>query len=213
MFINSFQQENRRLNPSNFYSSVCYVKKIIYICRKFVAYKRMKKLSIKNSTIQFLAFMSERGGDAIDIAFQNGDLWATQKAMATLFGVQVPALNTHIKNIFGEGELNPNPTVSKMEIVVNRGFRSKKGIPVTMQDWLKRLDKFLLAGDRDLLLNAGKISSKIAKDKAESEFEKFRVKQDQRYQRDFDRFIQLEEKTKELKNENENGRNRKQENC
>ena len=85
----------------------------------------MKQLSIKNSTVQFLAFVSERGGDTVDIAFQNGDLWATQKAMSILFGVQVPAINKHIKNIFEEGELSENTTVSKMETVVNRGFRGE----------------------------------------------------------------------------------------
>ncbi|MDR2651726.1 MAG: virulence RhuM family protein, partial [Prevotellaceae bacterium] len=77
--------------------------------------------------------------------------------------------------------------------------RAKKGIPMTMQDWAKRLDKFLLADDRDLLQNAGKISAQVAKDKAESEFEKYRVKQDQLYQSDFDRFLQLEGKMNELK--------------
>jgi hypothetical protein len=76
--------------------------------------------------------------------------------------------------------------------------RAKKGIPMTMQDWAKRLDKFLLADDRDLLQNAGKISAQVAKDKAESEFEKYRVKQDQLYQSDFDRFLQLEEQMNEL---------------
>jgi hypothetical protein len=76
--------------------------------------------------------------------------------------------------------------------------RAKKGIPMTMQDWAKRLDKFLLADDRDLLQNAGKISAQVAKDKAESEFEKYRVKQDQLYQSDFDRFLQLEGKMNEL---------------
>jgi hypothetical protein len=342
----------------------------------------MRNLSIKNSTIQFLAFVSEQSSNTVDIAFQNGDLWATQKTMAMLFGVQVPAINKHIKNIFEEGELEENTTVSKMEIVVNRGFRgevnemidfynldmiisvgyrvnsvqaidfrrwatsvlkefakkgyiidrkrmengrffdedyfehllaeireirlserrlyqkvtdiyatssdydvhspltkqffattmnklhwavhhntaaeviynradaektnmglttwenaptgkivktdvsiaknyltkneleslgrivnayldlaedrAKKGIPMTMQDWAKRLDKFLLADDRDLLQNAGKISAQIAKDKAENEFEKYRLKQDQLYQSDFDRFLQLEEQTNEL---------------
>jgi hypothetical protein len=75
--------------------------------------------------------------------------------------------------------------------------RAKKGIPMTMQDWANRLDKFLLADDRDLLQNAGKISAKIAKDKAESEFEKYRIKQDQLYMSDFDRFMLLED-VKEL---------------
>jgi len=67
-----------------------------------------------------------------------------------------------------------------------------------MQDWANRLDKFLLADDRDLLQNAGSISAKIAKDKAKNEFEKYRVKQDQLYTSDFDRFVQLEENMKEI---------------
>jgi hypothetical protein len=78
--------------------------------------------------------------------------------------------------------------------------RAKKGIPMTMQDWANRLDKFLLADDRDLLQNAGSISAKIAKDKAENEFEKYRVKQDQLYTSDFDRFMLLEENIKEWEN-------------
>jgi hypothetical protein len=49
-----------------------------------------------------------------------------------------------------------------------------------------------------LLQNAGKIAAQVAKDKAESEFEKYRVKQDQLYQSDFDRFLQLEEQANEL---------------
>jgi hypothetical protein len=48
-----------------------------------------------------------------------------EKAMLTLFDVQVPAISKHLKNIFEEGELSENATVSKMEIVVNRGFRGE----------------------------------------------------------------------------------------
>lgn len=46
---------------------------------------------------------------------------------------------------------------------------------MTMEDWASRIDKFLLADDRDILENAGKISAEIAKEKAESEFEMYRV--------------------------------------
>ncbi|MDR2652727.1 MAG: virulence RhuM family protein, partial [Prevotellaceae bacterium] len=80
--------------------------------------------------------------------------------------------------------------------------RAKKGIPMTMQDWAKRLDKFLLADDRDLLQNAGKISAQVAKDKAESEFEKYRIVQDRLFESDFDQFLKLEEKMNELKTNN-----------
>jgi hypothetical protein len=65
--------------------------------------------------------------------------------------------------------------------------RAKRQIPMTMEDWSKRLDIFLQAADREILQNAGKISDQIAKEFAESEFEKFRIKQDQLYESDFDK--------------------------
>jgi hypothetical protein len=52
-------------------------------------------------------------------------IWLTQKAMAQLFGVNVPAISKHLQNIYDSGELNKNATISKMETVVNRGFRGE----------------------------------------------------------------------------------------
>jgi len=69
--------------------------------------------------------------------------------------------------------------------------RAKRRIPMTMEDWANRLDIFLQADDRELLTNAGKISAQIAKDHAESEFEKYRIIQDKLYQNDFDKQIRL----------------------
>ena len=336
----------------------------------------MKQLTIKNSTIQFLAFVSEQGGDTIDIVFQDGDLWTNQKMLAKLFDVQVPAVSKHINNIFEEGELDKNSVISILEttasdgkkyqttfynldMIISIGYRinslqainfrrratkvlkefakkgyvldrkrmengrffdedyfehllaeireirlserrlyqkvtdiyatasdydknspmtkeffstamnklhraihqhtapeliyqrvdakkqhmgltsrenapkgkivktdvaiaknyltkeeleslgrivnayldlaenrAKRGIPMTMADRAERLDRFLLADDQELLKNAGKISAKIAKEKAETEFEKYRVKQDSLYQSDFDRFLEVEETIK-----------------
>ena len=53
----------------------------------------------------------------------NETIWATQKAMAQLFGVNIPAISKHLKNIYSEGELSESMTISKMETVVQRGFR------------------------------------------------------------------------------------------
>jgi len=336
----------------------------------------MKELAIKNSTIQFLAFVSEQGGNTVDIAFRNGDLWATEKVMSMLYGIDRSGIARHIKNIFADNELDessvcaifahtandgknyqtqfynldmiisvgyrvnstqaidfrrwatsvlkefakkgfiidrkrmengrffdedyfeyllaeireirlserrlyqkvtdiyatssdydvnspftkqffatamnklhwavhqntaaeliynradaektnmgltswenaPVGKIVKTDVVIAKNYltkneleslgrivnayldlaedRAKKGIPTTMRDWANRLDRFLLADDRDLLQNAGKITAKIAKDKAENEFEKYRIKQDQLYTSDFDRFIQLEENAK-----------------
>ena len=71
--------------------------------------------------------------------------------------------------------------------------RAKRHIPMTMEDWSNRLDEFLKLTDREILQDAGKISHKIACDKAESEFEKYRIIQDQLYISDFDKFLLLEE--------------------
>jgi len=65
--------------------------------------------------------------------------------------------------------------------------RAKRQIPMTMEDWAKRLDLFLQFDDREILQNAGKISAEIAKQYAESEFEKYRIVQDKLFQSDFDK--------------------------
>ncbi len=67
---------------------------------------------------------------------------------------------------------------------------AKRRIPMTMEDWAKRIDKFLLADDRDVLRDAGRITMEIAKEHAESEFEKYRITQDQLFESDFDKLIQ-----------------------
>ncbi len=67
--------------------------------------------------------------------------------------------------------------------------RAKRKIPMTMQDWAKRLDLFLEYDDRAVLQDAGEITAEIAKDRAESEFEKYRIVQDRLFESDFDKLI------------------------
>lgn len=75
--------------------------------------------------------------------------------------------------------------------------RAERHIPMTMEDWSKRLDLFLMADDREVLQDAGKITAEIAKAKAETEFEKYRVIQDRLFMADFDKYmLELEEKAK-----------------
>lgn len=62
-------------------------------------------------------------------------------------------------------------------------------IPMTMQDWESRLNKFIAATERDVLQDAGKVSAEIAKAHAESEFEKYRIVQDRLFESDFDRLL------------------------
>ena len=75
--------------------------------------------------------------------------------------------------------------------------RAKRNIPMTMEDWVTRLDKFLDADDREILKDSGKITKKIADEKAITEFEKYRVVQDRLFMNDFDRLLL------NIKNDNE----------
>lgn len=62
-------------------------------------------------------------------------------------------------------------------------------IPMTMQDWETRLNRFIEATDREVLQDAGKVTAEIAKAHAESEFEKYRIVQDRLFESDFDRAV------------------------
>jgi len=72
--------------------------------------------------------------------------------------------------------------------------RAKRNIPMTMEDWSKRLDLFLEFDEREILHDAGKVTAKIARDFAESEFEEYRIVQDRLFKSDFDRLLDKHEK-------------------
>ncbi|MDY4789039.1 MAG: virulence RhuM family protein [Bacteroidales bacterium] len=75
--------------------------------------------------LNFLLYTTAEENVKIGVVVKDETLWLTQKAMGELFGVKVPAISKHIKNIYQEGELSENTTISKMETVVNRGFRGE----------------------------------------------------------------------------------------
>lgn len=68
-------------------------------------------------------------------------------------------------------------------------MQAQRNIPMTMEDWAKRLDAFLQFNEMDVLKNKGKVTAEIAKTFAETEFEKYRVIQDGLFESDFDRFL------------------------
>ncbi len=77
-------------------------------------------------------------------------------------------------------------------------LQAERKIPMSMEDWAKRLDGFLEFNGNEILTGPGKVSAEKAKLYAESQFEKYRVTQDRLFQSDFDRFLELEPKGKEL---------------
>ena len=94
--------------------------------------------------VQFLLYNMPEESGKVQVVIKDETIWCTQKAMAQLFGVGVPAISKHLKNIFEEGELLQDITISKMETVINRGKRGK----VNEQIDFYNLDAIIAVGYR-----------------------------------------------------------------
>lgn len=97
------------------------------------------------------------------------------------------------KNYLNEKEMNYLERIVTMYLDYAE-LQTEKKIPMSMEDWSKRLDGFLEFNGKELLIGAGKISAEKAKLHAESEYEKYRIVQDKLYQSDFDRLIEIDKK-------------------
>jgi len=86
----------------------------------------LNNLEVISSTEEFLVFKTQEQEKEISVRYEQENLWMTQKAMAELFAVNVPAINKHLNNIYDEGELNIDSTISKMETVQQEGNRNVK---------------------------------------------------------------------------------------
>jgi len=100
------------------------------------------------------------------------------------------------KNYLQKGELESLGRIvnAYLDLAENR---AKRKIPMMMEDWAKRLDLFLAFDEREILEDSGKITTKIARDYAESEFEKYRIVQDRLFESDFDKLIGLQKKERD----------------
>jgi len=70
---------------------------------------------------EIVIYTSEDGNVSLDTKLENDTIWLTQKSMAELFGVKVPAISKHLKNIFNAGELSEEVVISKMETTTSHG--------------------------------------------------------------------------------------------
>jgi hypothetical protein len=78
---------------------------------------------IRNSTAEFLIFTGQAGEQSIEARYEDETVWLSQKLMATLFDVEVPTVNEHLKNIFSSGELDRKATLRKFRTVQTEGSR------------------------------------------------------------------------------------------
>ena len=85
-----------------------------------------RQIAAMTNKFNFLLYKTAENDVIVNAVVHDETIWLTQKAMAELFGVNVPAISKHLKNIFAEGELDETSTISKMEIVKIEGKRSIK---------------------------------------------------------------------------------------
>lgn len=99
-----------------------------------------------NKELQFLLYTTPQEDVKVDVVVKDETLWLTQKAMSELFGVGIPAINKHLKNIFEENELNEEVVISKMEITTQHG--AIKGKEQNIETKFYNLDAIISVGYR-----------------------------------------------------------------
>lgn len=160
-----------------------------------------------NATKQFFAKVQNKmhyavhGHTAAELIYERADAEKPHMGLTTWAdapdGKIMKSDVTVAKNYLSETEMRSLERIVSAYLDLAED-RAERHIPMTMEDWSKRLDLFLMADDREILQDAGKITAEIAKAKAETEFEKYRVVQDRLFMSDFDRYLlELEEKGSE----------------
>lgn len=140
------------------------------------------------------------GHTAAELIYERADVEKPHMELATWAaapeGKIVKSDVSVAKNYLSEQEMHSLECIvsAYLDLAEDRAVRH---IPMTMEDWVKRLDLFLMADDREVLQDAGKITAEIAIIKAGTEFEKYRVVQDRLFMSDFDKYmLELEENAK-----------------
>ncbi len=100
-------------------------------------------MKLENNQSEIILYKTDDGRIKVDTIFQNETIWLTQAQMSDLFDVNVPAISKHLNNIFEEGELQREVTISKMETVQQEGSRQ-----VTRTRDFYNLDAIIAVGYR-----------------------------------------------------------------
>lgn len=183
-----------RLSERRFYQ------KVTDIYATAIDYDRTAKSTQRFfSTVQNKMHYSIHGHTAAELIYERADASKEHMGLTTWEGAPEGKIHKYDvsigKNYLTEEELQllERLVSSYLDFAEMQTIRH---IPMTMADWETRLNSFLTLWDHNVLQDNGKISAEMAKLKAETEFEKFRIVQDQQYLSDFDRFLMLEDKVK-----------------
>lgn len=87
--------------------------------------RKKAEIAIRSSAAEYLTFVAATGNDetSIEMRYEDENIWLTQRMLASLYDVSIPAINQHIKKIFADHELQPEATIKKYLIVQNESGR------------------------------------------------------------------------------------------
>lgn len=90
-----------------------------------MAKNKKDEITIRSSAAEYLTFVASTGNsdESVEMRYEDENIWLTQKMMATLYDVSVPAINQHLKKIYEDGELEETATIKKYLIVQKEGSR------------------------------------------------------------------------------------------
>ena len=144
------------------------------------------------ATVQNKLHWAIHGQTAAEVIYHRADADKAHMGLATWKDAPLGKIQKFdvvvAKNYLTESEMAQLSRLVNAYLDVAEDMAQRK-IPVSMQDWETRLNRFIEATDREVLQDAGKVSAEIAKAHAESEFEKYRIVQDRLFESDFDRLI------------------------
>jgi len=149
------------------------------------------------ATVQNKLHWAIHGQTAAEIVYQRADAEKAHMGLTTWKDAPLGKIQKFdvvvAKNYLTEQELAQLSRLVNAYLDVAEDMAQRK-IPMTMQDWETRLNRFIEATDRGVLQDAGKVTAEIAKAHAESEFERYRIAQDRLFESDFDRVVKGAEK-------------------
>ncbi|AHE97226.1 virulence RhuM family protein [Thioalkalivibrio paradoxus] len=144
------------------------------------------------ATVQNKLHWAIHGKTAAEIVYDRADAEKANMGLTTWKDAPLGKIQKFdvavAKNYLTEHEMAQLSRLVNAYLDVAEDMAQRK-IPMTMQDWETRLNRFIEATDRNVLQDAGKVTAEIARAHAESEFEKYRIVQDQLYESDFDRMV------------------------
>ena len=148
------------------------------------------------ATVQNKLHWAIHGQTAAELVYHRADAGQTNMGLTSWKDAPLGKIQKFdvvvAKNYLAELEMAQLSRLVNAYLDVAEDMAQRK-IPITMQDWETRLNRFIEATDREVLQDAGKVTAEIAKAHAESEFEKYRIVQDRLFESDFDRLLKKTE--------------------